>query len=212
MSAWTISLPWIAAVAMRVLTVVNFATGAKVSVKSRPSCWVYPFVTNLALYRAIVPSAFSLSQNIHLLPITFLPGGSSVSSQVLFAMRVSYSSIMALVHSSVCLVSLYVCGVMCLRSPSNLGSLMVSTISAYSAKFAKFVEVIQNFPGGFLSLISPGYCYRSLHFLRTIVRLIRVSFFFISTINFGNHIDFGNCINFGRIWGCGRTWGDNNLL
>ncbi len=49
-----------------------------------PSCCVYPFATNLALYFAIVPSRLNLTLKIHLQLITFQFGGKVVKFQVWF--------------------------------------------------------------------------------------------------------------------------------
>ena len=62
------------------LTVVDVATGANVSWKSIPYCWVNPRATSLHLYRSIDPSAFFLILKTIFESTMFLPVGGSAHS------------------------------------------------------------------------------------------------------------------------------------
>ncbi|KAA0050389.1 uncharacterized protein E5676_scaffold2679G00030 [Cucumis melo var. makuwa] len=50
-------------------TVTSLAISENVSIKSSPSCWVYPFATSLALYLSMEPSAMYLILYTHLHPM-----------------------------------------------------------------------------------------------------------------------------------------------
>lgn len=66
--------------ASKVLIVDILETGEKVSVKYKPSCWVKPLGTSLALYLSMVPLDLYLQTHLH--PIAFLCGGKGVRVQV----------------------------------------------------------------------------------------------------------------------------------
>jgi hypothetical protein len=59
---------------------------------------VYPFATNLALKRSIVPFALYFIVKIHRHPTGLFPGGHSTSSHVLFFNNDYISSFMAAFH------------------------------------------------------------------------------------------------------------------
>ena len=62
----------------------NHATGAKDSSKSMPSTWVYPWATNLDLFRITSPSSSILFLNIHLVRMTCVSLGLGTSSYTSF--------------------------------------------------------------------------------------------------------------------------------
>ena len=74
--------------------VTGLTTREKILEKSKPTAWLKPFATSLALYLFIEPDAFSFTLNTHLQPIGFLPGGKETRSQVWFFIKASYSCCM----------------------------------------------------------------------------------------------------------------------
>lgn len=65
-----------AAIARRVLIATSLATGENISLKSNPSCWVYPLATKRALYLSMLPSDLYFILQIHLQPIEYFSLGS----------------------------------------------------------------------------------------------------------------------------------------
>ena len=62
----------------------SLATGAKDSSKSMPSTWVYPWATNLDLFRTTSPSSSFLFLKIHLVLMTCVSLGLGTSSHTSF--------------------------------------------------------------------------------------------------------------------------------
>ncbi|KAK9724044.1 hypothetical protein RND81_05G044200 [Saponaria officinalis] len=77
----------------------SLATGAKVSSKSIPSCWLYPCTTSLALFLRIARKSSSLFLKTHLVPITLRFGGLGTSCQTLFLSNCPNSSYIATIQS-----------------------------------------------------------------------------------------------------------------
>lgn len=76
--------------------VAGFTTGLNVSPQSTPTCWVLPSPTSQALCLSNTPLDFSLWVKIHIERITLTFGGRGTKSHVLFLIRASYSSSMAI--------------------------------------------------------------------------------------------------------------------
>jgi hypothetical protein len=72
------------------------ATGANISLKSRPSIWLKPWATRWALFLATSPSSPCLFLKTYLVPITFTSLGGSTKVQTWFLLKFSNSSCMAL--------------------------------------------------------------------------------------------------------------------
>lgn len=77
------------------MTLVNLATGEKVSMKYNISYWLYPLATNLALQRSMEPSNLYLILYTHLKPIGFLYRYKLVRIHELFFSKVDNSDVMA---------------------------------------------------------------------------------------------------------------------
>lgn len=73
-----------------ILIVASFTIGEKVSWKSRPWHWLYPFSTRRALYLLMLPSVFSFILNTHLLPMIDLLTGRGTKIQVLLLTKALY--------------------------------------------------------------------------------------------------------------------------
>ena len=71
---------------------VILVTREKVSKNSRPSSYLKPFATILAVYLSIDPSGFNFFRKTHLQPIVLQPGGKTANFQVLLEIRDSISS------------------------------------------------------------------------------------------------------------------------
>lgn len=77
-----------------------FATGEKVSLKSKPCYCENPFATYLVLYFDIILSACFFNLFVHLHPIKFFCLGKGTSSHVLFFIRALHSLFIAAINFS----------------------------------------------------------------------------------------------------------------
>lgn len=71
-SIYFTSRPKVAIIDDRNLVEVNLSRRGKISLKSIPSTWAYPFSTRWYLYLYTLPYAFNFFLNTHFLPIGFL--------------------------------------------------------------------------------------------------------------------------------------------